>query len=119
MNERRKFNDTMRVTQWLIDDLEKKVLGDSDVAQMDVCGVADKIEEKVMQHVVALEKQKDWNSNRMRATFTRVVACLFKLRQKGVDCFLGKEALRLMETPPSAPFFMLLRLISLLFRLLY
>ena len=32
MNERRKFNDTMRVTQWLIEDLEKKVLGDSDVS---------------------------------------------------------------------------------------
>ena len=70
MNERRKFNDTMRVTQWLIDNLEKKVLGDSDAARMDVCVVADKIEEKVMRHAAALEEQKDWNGNRMRAMFT-------------------------------------------------
>ena len=43
MNKRRNFDDTLRVTQWLIDDLEKKVLRDSDAAWMDFWEVADKI----------------------------------------------------------------------------
>ena len=49
--------------------------------------VGGKIEEKVMQHVAALGKRKDSNSNRMRATFTGIRTHLFNLMKKGVDCF--------------------------------
>ena len=35
-NEQKKFEDTMKVTQWLIDDVEMKVLQDADKALVDV-----------------------------------------------------------------------------------
>ena len=41
MNQRRKFDDAMRVTQWLIDNLEKKVHRISDAARMNVCAIAE------------------------------------------------------------------------------
>ena len=44
----------------------------------------------MIQHVVALEKKKDLNSNRMWSPYTWTGAC-FKLNQKGVYLFFGRE----------------------------
>ena len=44
-----------------------------------------------MRHVAALEKRKQWNSSRLRATYTGVGVRLHKLRQQGIDFFFGQN----------------------------
>ena len=89
--ERRKFEDTMRLTQWLLNDVELEKLTNADMPRMDVCHIGNVVQERVLRHVAALEKKKEWNSSRMRATFAAVGARLQKLKKNGVDFYFGAE----------------------------
>ena len=71
-NERRKFKDAMKLTQWLLDDAQIDKLKDPNLPRMDVCHIGDVVQERVLRHLAALEKNKEWNTSRMRATFAAI-----------------------------------------------
>ena len=90
-NKRRKFEDATKLTQWLLDDAQINKLKDPNLPRMDVCHIGDVVQERVLRHLAALEKSKEWNTSRMRATFAAIRRRVQKLRTKGIDVYGGGE----------------------------
>lgn len=97
-NKRSKFEDIMRLAQWLMNEAELEMLMNKDTLDVDVAHKGNVIKERVMRHVAAFEKQKVWNSTRLRASYTGIADRLTKLKAKGIDFYSTDEE---RTTPPG------------------